>query len=91
MLPEPQVPVHPAAANVASSVTCAPRCAAAAEGSPISTTPATSNAVNEARLELMTASFAVVCKVPAGESTLPNAPARVNAPGQNTYVTRATG
>ena len=91
MLPEPQVPVHPVAANVASSLTCAPRCAAATEGSAISTTPATSNAVIGARLELMTVSFAVVCKVPAGESTLPNAPAGVDAPGQNTYVTRATG
>ena len=86
--------MHPGAAHEASSVTlgaCLCPLPAATEGSAIVTAVMTTTAILDACLELMTASFAVVCKVPAGESTLSNAPSRVNAAGQKTYVTRATG
>ncbi len=58
VLPEPQVPVHPGAAKVTSSVTRGPRCAAATPGSTISTVATITIAVVDARLQPMTASFA---------------------------------
>ena len=53
VLPEPQVPVHPGAANVVSSVTaaaCGCRLAAAAEGSAIVTAAMTTTAILDACL-----------------------------------------
>ena len=62
VLPEPHVPVHPGAANVASSVTlgaCLCPLPAATEGSAIVTAAMTTTAILDACLELMTASFVV--------------------------------
>src|SRR5690348_603698 len=60
VLPEPQVPVHPGAAKVTSSVTvgaCRWHLPAAAEGSAIIAAAITTTAILDACLEPMTASF----------------------------------